>query len=189
MQDVERTILSQYSPGPIVRQMIANMNDCIDPSADIDAFYDLVMNVDTAEGYGLDVWGRIVGVSRVLNVPGTDNFLGFAQAVGTGIEAFGFGVFYNGESLTANFELSDPAFLVLILAKALANICDGSIIATNQILLNLFPGRGDCYVVSNYDMTMAYTFTFALTPVEAAIIAQEGILPTPTGVVPSVVQI
>lgn len=189
MQNVEQTICSQYSASPILLQLIENMNAYVDPAADIDAFYDLIWNVDTAQGYGLDVWGRIVGVSRVLNVPGTDTFFGFSEAVGTGIDTFGYGVFYTDESLTANFELSDPAFLVLILAKALANICNGSILATNQILLNLFPGRGDCYVTSGYDMTMTFTFTFTLTPVEAAIVAQSGILPVPTGVVATVVQI
>ncbi len=41
----------------------------IDPTADLNAFYDLVWNVATAQGWGLDVWGRIVGVTRNLNIP------------------------------------------------------------------------------------------------------------------------
>ena len=36
-------------------------------------------------------------------------------------------------------------------------------------------------------MTMTYTFEFALTPVEQAIVEQSGVLPRPTGVSSSVV--
>lgn len=36
-------------------------------------------------------------------------------------------------------------------------------------------------------MTMTYTFTFALTPVELAIVLNSGVLPKPTGVAASVV--
>ena len=54
--------------------------------------------------------------------------------------------FYSGAVLTSNFNLSDDAFRTLIFAKALANISDGSIPAINQLLLNLFPRRGNCYV-------------------------------------------
>ena len=57
--------------------------------------------------------------------------------------------------------LSDAAFRTLILAKALSNICDGSIPAINQILINLFcqPWHGNAYV-SEGELTMAF-FGFA----------------------------
>jgi hypothetical protein len=83
--------------------------------------------------------------------------------------------FYSGAPLTTNFALSDDAFRVLIFAKALSNITDGSIKAINQLLINLFPGRGNAYVVDNLDMTMVYTFEFSLSTVEAAIMAQSGV--------------
>lgn len=187
MQNVEATIISQYASSPVITGLIANMNEYLDPAADFDAFYDQVWNVLTAVGYGLDVWGRIVGVSRVLQVPGAGKYVGFEEAGGVSIEGFNAAPWYAGEALTGNFSLSDPAYLVLILAKALANICNGSIPAINQILLNLFPGRGDCYVTDGEDMTMTYTFAFSLTAVEAAIVEQSGVLPRPAGVAASVV--
>lgn len=64
MQNVEQTIVSQYANSPTLVQLITNMNEYIDPSADIDNFYNVVWNVDTAIGFGLDIWGEIVGVSR-----------------------------------------------------------------------------------------------------------------------------
>lgn len=184
--NVLETVISQYANSPTLLQLIANMDAYLDQTQNIDAFFDLIWNVDTAQGYGLDVWGRIVGVGRILQVSSAFYF-GFTEA---GIEArpFNQAPFYIGAPLTSNYALTDTAYRTLILAKALANICDGSIPAINQILLNLFPGRGDCYVVDNQDMTMVYAFEFALTPVEAAIVTQSGVLPRPTGVSYTVTQ-
>ena len=64
MQNVEQTIISQYGNSATITQLINNMNAYIDPSADIDNFYNFVFNVETAQGFGLDIWGRIVNVSR-----------------------------------------------------------------------------------------------------------------------------
>ena len=61
-------------------------------------------------------------------------------------------------------------------------ISDGSIPAINQILLNLFPDRGNAWVTDGQDMTMTYTFGFQPTPVELAIIETSNVLPRTTGV-------
>jgi hypothetical protein len=179
------TVMSQFANSPTFDQLIANMEGYIDQTENFDLFFDNIWNVLTAQGYGLDVWGRIVGVNRVLQVSGS-NYFGFAQALPT---SYGWGQapWYSGETLTGNYPLSDAAFRTLILAKALANICNGSIPAINQILLNLFPNRGNCYVTSGGDMTMQYVFKFALSPVELAIVTNSGVLPTPAGVASSIV--
>ncbi len=66
MDNVENTIASQYATSPIITSLIDSMNAAIDPSRDIDNFYIWVWDVATAQGFGLDIWGRIVGVSRTL---------------------------------------------------------------------------------------------------------------------------
>jgi len=180
----QETIISQYANSAILVQLIADFDEYLDQTQNMDAFYDLIWNVDTAQGYGLDVWGRIVGVSRTLQIA-TAEYLGFAQQDPT-VGSFGSGVFFSGQPATQNFNLTDNAFRTLIFAKALANISDGSIPAINQLLLNLFPGRGNCFVVDNANMSMVYTFDFILTPVETAIIENSGVLPQPTGVAASV---
>lgn len=188
--DVWDTIVDEYANSDILTQLLTDFFQYVNQSANVDAFFDLVMNVDTAVGYGLDVWGRIVGVSRTLTIS-TTTFFGFEQQSPT-VDDFGPGgqsSFFAGSPATQNFTLSDAAFRVLIFAKALANISDGSIPSINQLLLNLFPNRGNCYVTDGGDMTMTYTFLFALTPVEAAIVATSGILPKPTGVSATVVQL
>lgn len=191
MQNVEQTILSQYSNSPTLVQLIQNMNGYIDPSADIDSFYDLIWNVDSAAGYGLDIWGKIVGLDngRILKITSAEIDLGFNEAGTASATPFGSGVFYSGNAATQNYSLADGAFRVLILVKALANICDGSIPSYNQLLQNLFAGRGRCYVNDLGNMQMRYTFEFYLQPYELAIMQQSGALPRPTGVLASIAQI
>ena len=64
MKNIEQTIQDQFSNSPTLVTLIQNMNENIDPTADIDAFFNLIFNVNTALGMGLDIWGRIVNVSR-----------------------------------------------------------------------------------------------------------------------------
>ena len=212
--DVFSTVISQYANSPVLTRLITNLFAYLDQTANFEVFFDFIWNVDTAQGYGLDVWGRIVGVNRILQVP-VGNWFGFDEAV-PGSDPFGQGAFFSGAPLTSNFALSDEAFRQLILAKAAANITNGSIPAINQILLGLFPHRGNCYVTEGGDvgtwfgfqeslnasgfnqasfysgsaietMTMTYTFQFELSPVELAIVQNSGVLPKPTGVSASVV--
>lgn len=182
MIDPHATIISQYANSPTLVQLIDSMNEYLDPADNINDFYRQVWNVDTAEGWGLDVWGRIVGEPRVLSGVANEDVFGFEEATTGSASPFNEGVFYSGGSPSSNFRLSDPAYRLLILAKALANICDGSIPSINQVLLLLFPGRGNCYVTNGRDMTITYTFDFALTAVEEAIVTQSLVLPTPAGV-------
>lgn len=180
------TVISQYANSPVLLQLIANVSDYIDPTANFDAFFALVFNVDTAQGYGLDVWGRIVGVSRVLKLPSAGDFFGFAES--SDAHSFDESIFYGGGSLTSNFSLSDASYRRLILAKALANICDGSIPGINQILINLFGAYGNCFVIDGGDMTLIYSFAATLSTVDFAIVSQSGVLPRPAGVSATIVQ-
>ena|ERR1044072_4888443 len=214
--DVWKTVISQYANSPILIQLIENIFEYLDQTKNLDAFFDFIWNVDTAQGYGLDVWGRIVGVNRVLQVE-VGNWFGFAEA-GPSAFTFGQGAFFSGAPLTDNFSLSDQAYRQLILAKAATNITNGSIPAINRILMTLFPNRGNCYVTDGLQgadwfgwaesnnaqgfnqapfysgadvstMIMTYTFLFQLSPVELAIVETSGVLPKPTGVKASVVVI
>lgn len=187
--DYWNTIVSQYANSPILTTLIGNFFQYVDQTQNLDNFYDLIMNVDTAQGYGLDVWGRIVGVTRTVTLSSGGKFLGFEEATGVTVDPFNQSPFFSGVSSSNNFDLSDDAFRILIFAKALSNISDGSIPSINQILLNLFPGRGNAYVTDDGAMTMTYTFEFVLTDVEVAILVQTGVLPKPVGVAATIVQI
>lgn len=180
MIDVEQTIISQYGTSATIRQLIDGMNAHIDPAADIEAFYDYVWNVETAQGFGLDVWGRIVNISRELRLLDDDSNFGFNEQEEA--EPFDDGTFYVGESTSSVFKLADDAYRKLILVKALANISATNAPSLNRLLQNLFDGRGVCYVNNLGNMQFRYTFEFDLLPYEWAIITQSGALPTPAGV-------
>lgn len=189
MQNVGQTILSQYANSPTIMALISAVNQWFDPMNLIDDWYQNVWDVSTAVGYGLDVWGRIVGVQRVLQVA-AGKYWGYAEATTLSADPYGQSPFYRGEQLTSNYALSDQAFRLLIMAKAAANITDGSIPSLNAILMALFPGRGHAWVSDGLNMTMTYNFAFtpSLTPVEIAIVQQSGVLPRPTGVAMLVAQ-
>ena len=173
------TIVSQYINSPRLVALIQSFYEAINVVTLENNFYTYIWNLDTAVGWGLDFWGKIVGVGRVLNVA-TTSFFGFGES--SSAEPFDQGIFYNGDAGTTNYALSDDAYRTLIYAKALANITDCSIPAINRILLELFPNRGNCYVQDNNDMSMTYVFDFSLSPVERAIVLQSGVLPAPTGI-------
>ena len=187
------TVISQYANSPRLMTLIQNFDSYIDQTQNFDSFYDLMWNVATAQGYGLDVWGRIVGVNRVIQLTATATYFGFEEA-GTGNSNSnpwgpgGTGAWYSGVPNTSNYALSDTAFRTLIYAKALSNISNGSIQSINQILVTLFPGQGgNAYVTDGENMTMQYVFNWALTPVQLAIVSQTGVLPKPVGVAASIV--
>ncbi len=176
----QRTVVSQYANSPKLLGLIAPFADALDATVLLDDFYDNFWNVQTAEGYGLDVWGRIVGVGRVLEIT-ADRYFGFEEGGSIDYDPFNQAPFYSGQPLTGAFRLDDDPFRRLIYTKAASNIWDGSIGGANVILRMLFPGRV-AYVVDNQNMTMTYRFLWQLSAVEAAIVITSGILPRPSGV-------
>ena len=188
MINVEQTIISQYGNSATITQLVRNMNEYLDPRADFDAFYNFVWNVETAQGFGLDIWGRIVNIKRELLVPDTPNYFGFSDAL-PGSFPFDEQPFYSGtEPSTQTYRLGDDAYRQLILVKALANISATNAPSINQLLQNLFAGRGRCYVNDLGGMALRYVFEFDLTPYEFAIMTQSGALPRPAGVNASLFQ-
>lgn len=183
--DARQTLLTQYANSPVLLSLIDDLNDAIDRQIDIDAFYDAVWSIDSAAGFGLDIWGRIVGVRRALYLASGD-YLGFSQS--SDAKTFGSGIFYGGGSLTPNYQLSDDTYRRVILAKAALNISNSSIASINAVMLALFPGYGNVYVRDNNDMTMTFVFGATLSKVDYAIVTQSGVLPKPIGVSFSVEQ-
>lgn len=182
------TVLSQYANSTVLTSLLSKFFECADQTKNLDSFFDLMWNVYTAQGYGLDCWGTIVAVNRVLKLSVGPEYLGFDEGGLLDYEPFNQAPWYSGQKLTENFVLSDDGFRVLILAKAFANICDGSIPAINHILKTLFGSSGKCYCTDEGGMAMTYTFEFTPSPIELAILTQSGVMPTPTGVSYTIVQ-
>lgn len=178
--DASATVISQYANSPTLLQLIDCMSQYFDPATDFQNFYDSVWNIDTAQGFGLDIWGKIVNVSRNLTIPNTITYFGFSEA--TGCQPFDQAPFYSGSNATQTYTLTDDAYRTLILAKAMANISRSSAQSINTLLRALFANRGRCYVNDIGGMRMMFTFEFTLQPYEIAILTQSKVIPKPAGV-------
>lgn len=187
MTDYRRTVMRQYANGQAMSGLLAYFDEWVDPAAFQADFLRNVWDISTAVGFGLDIWGRILGQSRYLFVQQTpgDNF-GFDIGVqpGTNWQPWNQAPWYNGDPTGAvSVPLQDVDFRQLLMVKAAANIASCDIPSINALLRAMFGTRGRCYVI--YDvatpMHLTYRFEFAPTPVEQAIILS-GLFPQPAGV-------
>ena len=181
MQNVEKTIISQYASSPIICALIERMNEWIDPRADIEQFYNMVFNVATAQGFGLDIWGRIVGISRRFDVRANQKDFGYDTGL-SDFSPFDQGVFSSPESTTTVYELEDEAYRNIIMLKAMSNILYATAKNINQLLINLFGSRGRAYYLTIGEMHARYVFEFELTEFEKTLVFQSNLLPRPSGV-------
>lgn len=182
-----QTVYSQYANSSVLLAWLDYFSQWIDANANVDAFYVQQFDIATAQGYGLDVWGRILGIGRTLNVTGTSVYFGFEESDDTDQVGFDQAPFYSGEPLTGSYPLPDDQYRILLMAKAATNIWDGSILGLNAILRMLFPGQV-AYVVDGLNMTMEYYLDFVPTAVQLAIV-NSGVLPRPCGVFATVVHL
>ena len=208
MNNVTQTFLSQYANSPTLTGLIEKFNAAIDPSSDIQQFYNNVFNINSAVGQGLDDWGQIVGVSRNLQITTSQQYFGFAEAYvsanGTQNPApFNNAPFYNGAYVTSTYQLGDNQYRPLIIAKAFANISNLSVPAINFLLMYLFVYYQNLYAAVGYyvdgytldydytnyayvkdggDMVMTIVFNFQPTDLQLAILLNSGVFPRPCGV-------
>ena len=178
MRNLQQTIISQYANSPIICGMIERFNQCIDPRADAMEFYRDIWDIETAKGYGLDIWGRIVGIERYVFITSHDENVGFA----TGFTPFNSGTWSNGEDDGRKYRMDDETYRKIIMLKAMSNITYASAPNINRLLSIMFEKRGRAYFVKNGTMAARYVFEFFLLPTERAIIRQSDLLPRPSGV-------
>lgn len=166
------TIQSQYAASRTICALIASFFDRINPGDDIELFFDKIFNVMTAEGCGLDIWGRIVGANRTIAVPVSgDVFFGFALS---GLSPFNQAPFYNADSATTTYIIPDAAYRQLILWRAMANIASADACAINRLLSALYDGKS-VYVIETGIMQVRLIIEDILTPYEQALLSQYGI--------------
>jgi len=195
--DYGPTVISQYANSPTLLQWLDNMNQYLDVSGLFAEFLTFVWNVDSAQFWGLDILGKIVNVSRLLQIPNTTLYAGFHNSAGPPPDwqtmatnqppgpPVG-GAMFTGHNATQSYLLDDNAYRQLILAKAFANICATTAPAINQILQNLY-GAGGAYVLNTGTMSISYNFNFKPSAIQLAILQQSGVIPTPPGVLATIV--
>lgn len=98
--------MKQYASSPAIQKLISDRKGYF-PNDWANEFYNDVRNVDTAQSFGLDIWGRIVVIDRSLRIDTIDRAFGYYEAwSGQGGVAPGPGpVIINGLA----FVLAEPA--------------------------------------------------------------------------------
>lgn len=134
MENWQSTLIRQYFNSPRINRILDNFNANVDCSEFFDQFIDNIWDVRTATGYGLDVWGRIVGVGRNLSIPGCGICAGLQAA----------------ETLSLN----DNDFRQLILGAAGSNLWDGTTAGAEKVIDNLLPEGGWSVIDDHHDKTM-----------------------------------
>ena len=187
------TILRQYSGLDKIYNMISTFSQAVSIDDFTDDFITEVWDVLTCGSYGLDVWGKIVNISRYVTSDVSGGYFGFQGTATSAPNAtfphpFNTKPFYAGTPSTTNFRLGDDAYRTLILAKAFTNISIATIPEFNKFLTMLFKNRGKAYIVNNRDMTVTVVVDFTLFTYEQAILQNYDVMPIPSGVLLSAVQ-
>jgi hypothetical protein len=163
MSDLKtRTLASQYATSPTIVQMVDNFSQQITPAGDFANFISYVWDLDTAQGFGLDILGRIVQLDR--QVTGVPPIYGFPTAPG------------------GLYTMNDDQYRRALKVKALANISNGSALDINAQLRELSAGRGNAFVENFDTMIIKYNFYYAPEPYEYALITQYKVIGVPVGV-------
>ena len=110
--DIAETVQSQYATSKRMRAVIDAFWQAINPKSDIDLLYRKLVNPRTAEGWGLDVWGRIVAIGRsFLAVDDDTPYFGFDPPEGVKNErlnSFNNAPFY--KAIYGKVELADTMY-------------------------------------------------------------------------------
>lgn len=150
-------IQSQYSASPRMLDLMEGFQTRLEPRADIDLFYESMFDIRTASGAGLDNWGRIVGVARIIEDEDT--------------------------SLT----LEDEPYRMLLLYKALANISASDAATLNKLLHTLMGSgiggfNAPAYVLEVGPMVIRWVFEDFMDPIQLAVFRVAGTLARGAGV-------
>lgn len=186
MTDYLKTVMRQYASAPTLGALLDSFDQWVDIDQFTADFLVHVWDISTATGFGLDIWGRILGRDRYIQIEQTpgDNF-GFDinATPGTQWKPWSQAPFYNGQSTgTTAFALQDDAYRQLLMVKAAANIASTDVPSINALMRAMFGARGPSYVGydPNLPMHIGYHFDFFPTSVERSII-ESGLFPRPAG--------
>lgn len=115
-------------------------------------FYTNIFNIDTANTFGLQVWGTFLGLERPTYT-------------------------YQG----VDYSYSDEMYRLFLKGQVLKFICDGSIYQLNKYINFVFPNK-PIIVNDYLDMTIRLVFYYTPTAEEWFVLNNPDFLPRPSGV-------
>jgi len=139
------------------------------------SWYDDVFNLQTANEFGLGVWGVILGIPLSIGQPSTGDrpVWGF----GPYNRPFNRGGFGRGSSGVAGLTIEQKRLVLRL--RYFQIVSDGSIPFANYTLREVF-GYG--YALDGLDMSMTYVFPAELSSQVRLVLEEFDLLPRPAGV-------
>ena len=145
---IDATVQSQYATSPHIRALVDSFWKAINPEADINEIYEKMVNPETAEGIGLNVWGRIVASGReYIALDESTEYLGFNPPAGVTnprLNSLNNAPFYR--PVDGKVRLADNAYRTYIFIKAMINIGTGTLASINEMLAFMFPSTKICCI-------------------------------------------
>lgn len=152
--DLNGVFLWQYESAEKIKQIIKNKQAFL--KENVEDFWNNwardVFNIDTANTFGLELWGRFLGVGRPSYIDG-------------------------GQTI----DFTDEQYRTVIKGRLMLMMSNGSVPSINKYLNYLFPDK-PAFVVDYHNMSISIVFYYTPTPAEEAVIKMDGFLPRPAGV-------
>lgn len=145
---IDATVQSQYAASPHIRALVDSFWKSINPAADINEIYQNMVDPDTAVGFGLNVWGRIVAIERGYTaLVENTKYLGFNPPAGVTnprLNSLNNAPFYC--PMDGKVSFADNAYRTYIFLKASINISTGTLANINEMLAFMFPKTKICCI-------------------------------------------
>lgn len=179
--DLVRALLWQHDNATALRSLIESKQDWynVNQATFWANWYRDVFNIDTANDFGLAVWGRILNVGLGLQVDST-----------IGIPHFGFGIYHrnfnNGNFARATSgeqALSTDQKRLIIRLRYYQLISRGTVTEINEAMARIFGDLGQVFVRDPLDMSkITYVFKFTPSSRVRLILDRMNLLPRPSGI-------
>ena len=75
-------MIGQYANSPVLVSLDNGLKELFNDSPVVVNWYNALFNMNTATGYGLDIWGKILNRSRGFIYNGTEYYLQGEQTIG-----------------------------------------------------------------------------------------------------------
>lgn len=165
-------MISQYANSPKFVSLVSGLTGIFNNAQTMEDWYNIVFNIKTAQGFGLDIWGSILNQGRLFYYTDPNNgttesvYLKGAQTV---------------DSVSYSAEQIEEIYRQVLFLKAMSNITNATLASLNQMLQFYYQGRGRVYVINYGTMKIRYVYEFYVNKLEKAIFTSD-VMPRPTGV-------
>lgn len=164
-------MISQYANSPKIVALVDGLRAMFSNAKLISDWYNIVYNIKTAKGFGLDVWGLILNQSR--------NFTYTNPNTGVQTDYYLQGdLIIDGVNYTA--QQIEEIYRKVLFMRAMSLITNATEKSINDLLQFYFDGRR-VYVIQYDTMKLRYVFEVPVSNLEKSIFTS-GLLPKPTGV-------